>query len=469
MEIPFVGGAYTSRSPNLDAQQCINFYPVLDQEGGKSVSALYGTPGLKLFRNLNKAAPVRGLHVMDDKLYAVCGNTLYEIPKNAPLEAKSSTLDTLTGHVWMADNGTQLMIVDGSYGYIYQSGTLTKISDTDFPTPSSLTYQDGYFIVTKADSDEIYISALNDGTSWAALDFASAEGKPDDATAVLSDHRELWIFGDETTEVFYNSGDSDFPFERIQGAFIEAGIGAPASPAKGDNTVFWLDQYGRVLRAEGYTPRVVSTRQIEYQISRYSTISDAIGYVYTQEGHVFYVLTFPTANATWVYDITTGFWHERRSYQEGSYTDGRHRSNCYAFFDNKPIVGDYVNGKLYELDLDTYTDDGNTIKSIRAAQTIHNDRKFIFFHSLEIEFEAGVGLATGQGSDPQAILDWSDDGGHTWSNEHWRSMGKIGEYTKRAIWRRLGRSRNRIFRVTITDPVKRVIIGAHLEATTGRN
>jgi len=470
MQINFIGGAYTARSTNLNAQQCINLYPVIDQEGGKNVKALYPTPGLKLWKDFQTVAEVRGLNVMGDYLIAVVGDTVYALDKNGNANSASTTLNTSSGVVFMENNGTQCMIVDGSYGYIVTlSGgtpTVTQITDEDFPTPSSLTYQDGYFIVSKEDSDRFYISAINDGTSWNSLDYASAEGRSDNLVSCLSDHRELWLFGEETTEVWYNSGNADFPFQRFEGAFLEIGCGAKHSPAKLDNMVFWLTDKGAIVRAVGYNPQIISTRQIEYQISQYSTISDAIGFGYKQEGHAFYVLTFPTANRTWVYDAATGFWHERRS----KWPDmTRWRANCYVFFNNKHLVGDMENGKIYELDTSYYKEDDQTMGCIRTCQVIHADRKRIFFHSFEIDFEAGIGLATGQGDDPQAMLQWSDDGGHTWSNEHWRSIGKIGEYKKRVIWRRLGQARERIFKVTITDPVNRVIIGAHLNATIGRS
>lgn len=468
MEIPFVGGAYKGRSTNLNAQECVNLYPVIDQEGGKSVLSLQGTPGLKEWCDIGTPREVRGFHVMGGSLYALVGNKLYRITSAAVATALSGRTSTVKGHVWTADNGKELMIVaPGSRGYLYKGVGIHPISDADFPTPSSVTFQDGYFIITEHNTGRIYISALYDITSWDALDFATAEGHPDPAFAVMMDHRELWIFGEHSTEVFYNSGDADFPFERMSGGFIEMGIRARDSVAKLDNSIFWLDNRDMVVRAIGYNPVIVSTRQIEYQFSTYSKTNDAVGFAYTQDGHGFYVLTFPRAHKTWVYDVATQLWHERSSRRSSSYVEGKWRGNCYTYFAGKHLVGDYENGKIYELDFDTYTDDGNPLKAVRTASVIHQDRKNIFFNGLEIDFEAGVGITSGQGSDPQAILQWSDDGGHTWSNEHWRGIGKKGKYTARARWNRLGRSRERIFKLTISDPVKRVIIGANLDAQIG--
>jgi hypothetical protein len=286
---------------------------------------------------------------------------------------------------------------------------------------------------------------------------------------VYRDHRQLLLLKENSSEVWYNSGAADFPFERISGVYIEHGIGAPDSAASGDNAVFWLNQYRQVVRYFGQNPQIISTEQIEYQFNQYTTVSNAKGYCYTQEGHSFYVLIFPSEGATWAYDSATGYWHERKSYPQTDGEYGRHRGNCFARFDDKNLIGDYENGYIYYYDLGTYTDNSETVIRQRTTQSIDQDRKKIFFHRLEVDLEAGVGLVSGQGSAPRMILEYSDDGGHTWSNEQWADMGAIGEYTQRALWRMLGASRNRIWKLTVTDPVKTVILGANLRATLGED
>ncbi len=467
MEIPFIGGAYLDRSTNLNAQVCQNLYPVMDGQGGKKVLALYGTPGLFLFAS-PVVGEVRGLHVMGVYLYAVIGSAVYRLTTVGTATLMTGALNTTTGHCWIKDNGTQIMIVDGAHGYILSGTTVTEIADADFPVPSSLAYQDGYFIITKDASGRFYISDSYGGTAWDALDYATAEGYPDNLVTVLSSNRELWLLGEESYEVWYNSGDATFPFDRISGAINKVGCSAAASACEYQGTLVWLDHNRQVRQNNGYNSQVISTSQIDYQFGNYSTVSDAVGFIYTQDGHTFCVLTFPSHGKTWSYDFTTGFWHTRAS----DTTDLRHRANCHALFNNFNIVGDYQNGKLYKYDLAKYSDDGTALRRIRAAQTVFNERKNIFHHALEVEFEAGVGLAVndptlGTGTDPQAMLEFSDDGGHTWSNEKWTDIGLIGGYKTRAIWRRLGRSRNRVYKLTISDPVKVVIIGATLEATAG--
>ncbi|GAF79570.1 unnamed protein product, partial [marine sediment metagenome] len=406
----FCGGAYKTFSPNLNAQECVNFEPVVDKHGGKSVISLRGTPGLKTWCDPSHYAEVRGIHVMDDRLFSVVGNTLYLINKGGDETAATTELLTSSGSISMADNGTQLMVVDGRFGYIITQATstptLTIIVDGDFPlNPTTVTYQDGYFIVTYSGSGRVYISDLNDGTNWDGTMYFNAEAKPDDSLALISNHRILSIFGSDTIESWYNSG-ATVPFDRQPGSTQEIGIGAFKSVASLENTIYFISNNLQICKLEGFNPQIVSTPAVEYQIAQYSKTNDALGFGYTQQGHTYYVLTFPTGNATWVYDVSTGFWHQRASYP--SPYESRWRANCYAHFDGKHIVGDYQNGKLYELDYETYTDNSEVIKRVRAGPSIHKDQKNIFLHEFEIEFEAGVGLSGGvQGEDPQAMLRWS--------------------------------------------------------------
>ena len=278
------------------------------------------------------------------------------------------------------------------------------------------------------------------------------------------------MFGTDSTEVWYNAGLANFPLTPIQGAFNEIGCVAAYSVAKLDNTLFWLGTDARgqgiVYKANGYTGVRVSTHAIEYAIAQYGNLADALAYTYQQEGHAFYVLIFPSANATWVYDVSTQAWHERAGFVDGEFT--RHRSNCQCNFGGNTIVGDFENGNIYKFNLDIYADNGGIqkwLRSWRALPTGQNNLKRTAQHSLQLDCETGIGLNDGQGSTPETMLRWSDDGGHTWSNEHWREMGAIGQFGYRTIWRRLGMTqkiRDRVYEVSGTDPVKIAIMGAEL-------
>lgn len=472
MEINFAGGAYEGRSSDINAQKCQNLFPVIDQLGGKAVVSLFSTPGLTEYIDLGYSQGVRGMIRVFDVLYAVCGKKIFKIGSiwSVPFKTEiTGTFDTDTGQIFMAHNGSYVVIVDKESGkgyYIDTTGTtLTQITDADFPTASSLTMQDNYFIVTEANTGRIYISASGDPTSWNALDFATAEAHPDYAEVVRSLNRELWIFGGETIEVFYNSGNASFPFERIPGSVKNIGIGAFESIASSTDSLFFLADDHSIYTTLGLQISKISPTQIDYQIQKLQYPSQAIGYCYSQEGHSFYVITFPASedSVTFVYDITTQMWHTRAS----GALDYRHPANCHAFMNNKNLVGHYNNGKILYYDFTVFDDDGEILNRIRRAKAVFFEKKTVFHNILEIEFEGGTGLVTGQGTDPQAMLRWSDDGGHTWSNEHWTGIGKIGEYDNRARWKKLGRSRDRIYEVKISDPIKVVIVSADLLYTLG--
>lgn len=470
ISLPFVGQAYRARSLNVDAQRCLNLYLEADASSTKTPAALYCTPGLTLLGTAG-AGPHRGAWLASNGvLYVVSGNKLYEVSKTW-VATERGTLTTGIGPVRMADNGLQLMVVDGTNGYILPFDTLAfgQITDPEFPPKvSQLVYQDGYFIVPEPGSGRFWISALYNGLDWDGVDFASAEGQPDNVIAALTDHRELWLFGDVTTEVWFNTGNADFPFERSANTFIEIGTAAQYSAAKMANTVFWLGQAREggvaVFSASGYQPQRISTHAIERAIESYARIDDAEAITYTQEGHPFYCLSFPTAGKCWAFDVASGAWHERASMEQSTGDEILWRTGSYAFYGVRHVVGDRNSGKLFALDLDNFTEDGDRVLRLRSGPTTARQNKRVRYASLEIDIEGGVGNNLDPGQDPQMMLRFSDDGGHTWSSHRYTSMGKIGEKRARAHWNRCGMGRNRVFEVSVTDPVKAAILGAYIEA-----
>lgn len=476
MKSPILGASYVARSVNAADNRMVNLFPELVPEGGKEPAFLSRCPGLRRKATVG-TGPIRGLWQTKGVMYAVSGDTFYKVETYGRTRLKGTAIGTVTGTgpVSMSDNGTQIFIACNPDGFIYNIVTevFAQITDPDFPGAVTVGYLDGYFVFNEPDSSRVWVTALLDGLSVDPLDFASAEGDPDGLVSLIVDHREAWLFGTNSIEVWYDAGLPDFPLQRIQGAFNEIGCAAPYSVAKLDNGVFWLGADARgqgiVYRANGYTGQRISTHAVEWQIQQYPDISDAIAYTYQQDGHAFYVLIFPTAQATWVYDVATQSWHERAGWSNGEFV--RHRSNCQVAYNSEIIVGDYENGNLYAYDLEDYTDNGDIqkwLRSWRALGTGQNNLKRSAQHTLQIDCESGVGTNTGQGSDPQMMLRWSDDGGHTWSNERWVSMGKIGQYFARAIFRRLGMTlklRDRVYEISGTDPVKVAIMGAELYVT----
>ena len=474
MKIPLTLGHTEERSKNVNAGLCINMYPVVNSQDSKSTVTLSNTGGLVRWLFL-KVGEVRGMFRFSNTLYAVAGNTLYSTNINTPSATILGTISSSTGKVWMAYNAnSQLFVCDGVNGYVYESGVLTKIADVDFPGCSSMSYIDNYGVVTEPNTGRLWNSNLNDFTVWTGTDFVTAEGEIDNILSHIADHREAWCFGEYTTEIFRNAGDADAVFQRIEGTFQEIGINAPESPAKAENVIFWLDNTLQVRMAQAYHPDVISTPAISWQISQLSKTDDAKGFTYIQDGHTFYVLTFPTGNITLVYDLgeslkaSKHLWHKRQSYSIEQ--ANRWRGNCALDHNGIVFVGDYNNGYIYKLDRDTYTDNTETIQRIFTTQRMYDkdDRNEIFHHELEVEVEAGVGLdGDVQGSDPKIMMKYSDDGGHTWSYESWRKIGKIGEYANRARWQMLGSSRDRIYKFTVSDPVNVEIISGYVQATIG--
>lgn len=469
INLDLAGAHLSARSSNAHAQTCINFYPEIFKTKEKSKVTLYPTPGTTLIKNVG-LGPHRGSIVHKDAAYYVSGNEL--IKQEAEVFTSVGTIGSTTGRVSMASNGAfgdQLIIVDGIDGYIWdtQVSTLTVISDPQFPAnPSKVVYMDTYFIVTNAGSGQFNISMSNDGSAWDALDFANAERAPDNTVSIETLNRDLYFIGEYTTEVWANTGGR-FPFEPYTNGIIEFGTPATNSVAKMEEGVIFLSRsqrgQGKIVGIKGTSSATLSNPAIEYQISTYSNISDAYAFTYEQAGHIFYQITFPSAEKTWVFDVTLGDpelgWHQR------STNGGRHIAATHVFYNNKNYVGDYNSFSVYSLDLNNYTDNGTAIKRERAGLHIEYNRSRIRYDKLELEFEGGVGLISGQGSDPKIMLEWSDDGGHTWSETRYLTIGKIGQYGYRALTHHLGSSRDRIFRIRTSDPVKYVLIAAvaHVE------
>jgi len=454
-------GQTLGRSSNVGSLHFVNLFPHITQDQRVVV---FGTPGLSSYKTVG-SGPIRGMYAVGTTLYVISRNNLYSIDV-AGTVALLGTISTFVGAVSVANNPTQLMIVDGAFGYIltFATGVLAAIASANFPNgATTVTFIDGYFVVNVPNSGKEQHSALYDGTSWNALDFNTAEFSSDNLVAVRSAFSHLYLFGTLTTEIWYNAGDPDTVFKRAQ--VIETGCMAPFSIAKvGESAseLLWLASSfqgaGFVVRSNGGVQvQRVSTPEVEYLWSQYSTIADARAYGYTQEGHIFYVINFPAAGKTWVYDLNVGTWHQRSS------NGGQHLGLTYAFANNQHLVGSYIGGDIYSIGMDVYTDAGNPIIRELTTPTLGSDEGLISYQSMQIDMERGVGLPSGQGSDPQVMLSWSNDGGHAYVPEVMGGIGKQGDYSLRVIFRRLGRAFRRTWKIRVSDPIKIVIISATLK------
>lgn len=457
--LPLFGLGNQGKSANVDAQKRVNLYVEVQQDPEKAILTMYPTPGLVTFVNLGESSPVRGLYEKGESLYCVWSNKLYSIANNGAT-AVLGTLSTSSGRVAFSDNGTQIMLVDGTSGYIYNTNTLAfaQITDLDFPACTTVTFFNGRFVVNKTGTGQFYISSLYDGLTWDALDYATAESDPDNLVRVMADSGQLILFGDKTTEIWGDSGAADFPYARIGSAAIEWGLAARWSLCKFMDSLIFLrkNRLGQiqVCVQQSSMAEPVSTPEMDYIFSQYTSYSDATGFTYMLSGHPFYQINFPLANESWLYDGQTKAW-SKVQYTSG----GRHRADQQAQLLAKNYVTDYENGKIYRLSEGVYTDDGAPIwREFVGRHVASGDYSHI--SQLWLEMEAGVGLQSGQGSAPQLMMQISRDGGHEWGAEVWRDIGAVGKYRARAVFNRLGRSRDWLFKFRVTDPVKTVFIAA---------
>ena len=411
MRVGLSGGAYQARSVIASAQRSLNLYgeglPTGNQYTGATglgepaQYAYYPTPGIRLLLTLPKG-PVRGIkQASNGNVYAVGGDTVYQINVGNWTSTSIGSIAQLRPYpVSMQDNGLTMFVVDGTAGgwtIDLPSNAFAAFSDESFYGADKVDYLDTFLIFNKPNTPQFYWSGSLAKT-FDSLDFANKQSFSDLLVTLAVVKREIWLFGDRTTEIFYDSGASDTgagssQFQQVQGVFVDHGIKAKYSLATYDNSVYWLsaDRAGQgiVLTGAGYQTKRISTFAIEAELTRYSQIGDAIGFVYSLGGHVFYVLTFPSADKTWCYDITTGQWNEW-AWLDTNGKEHRHRANCACSVFGLAVVGDWQNGNVYVLDPNAYTDNGQPIKRQRAFPHLINEMDRVFYRQFIADMDVGT-------------------------------------------------------------------------------
>lgn len=479
----FIGPSYRTRSPIIDNEIARNiFLETVESAGDAKKFNYYGTPGLKVQTVVTGAC--RGMFQQDGRMWGVNGTVVseYDTTVSPPVATPIGSVPDDGKPVFFASNGRggeQLAIRSAGELWILSLTTGVFTGPVALPltnAPSFLLFIDGYFILGERNAIRTWFSTLENGLVWDALDFFARSNTSDNVVGAVVFRNRLWIIGSQTGQVYYDSGDADNPFIPYPGSLFQEGLVSEWAIGVQGESVVWMAQdsegNGRIVRASDYVPQVISTPAISFALAQYPTLADIELAVYEQEAHPFAIWTCPSggpAGESWAWDAREQQWHQRssRNVALGQDQMWRVRGICSP---GLTLCGDWYNGNIYELDLDTFDEAGDTIISTRRAPYLSSENQWIFLDRLELGMQAGVGLVTGQGSDPVVGLNISYDGGHTFTFAGWATLGRQGEYEARAVWYKLGRVRadRLVLEVFQSDPVRRVWgPGLYLRARPG--
>lgn len=503
MIVPLLGAGIQGKSEVISAQHRINCYVEIAGDADKGALSLIGTPGLEEFCDLDAIdfigggttlqigyGPVRAIQpwiysysptsgglTRVEALLVVRGDRIIAINKDGKYltqlavtsgVAPSGGSEIMDSGVYQLAGQRYCVFTDsGLVLYYTDQGSLAwrRVSDADAVASTSLAIFGTDILVTTQGSESFYLTP--DLTTWDPLDFASAEALPDELVRIYRNGDTVLLFGEAGVEFWARVDSADFPYAPIKGANVDYGLVAKWSVAKVGGAVVYLakNPAGQVslVRLSGYQASKISSQDWDAIVNDYAETADAEAFAYTMGGHAFYQISFPTAGKTWLFDATTGAFSELQSDNANRH---RARLNAFAFGDH--FVTDYANGKIYRMRHDIYSDNGTPIHMEFRTKHFFKDYQNVTVNALHLDIESGVGINTGQGSDPKIMMQYSTDNGRGWSNELWEGMGVGGDTLKRAEWRRLGIGRDFTFRVVISDPVKRVIAGMSIDATPGR-
>lgn len=420
---------------------------------GKETNILRTAPGIDSWVEVG-SGPGRGMIWHLGNLYVVSGRSLYKVAPSGSSEEIG--IIPGTSRVFMASNGIDCVIIGNGVGYVCNT-TVTPITDDDFLAyaPSAVDFLDRFLVFAEAGTNTWFSSDLNSATDFDPTYFSIADAAPDNLVTLIVDHRQVILFGEYTTEIWYNAGSAGFPFERLPGGVVEIGCLARHGVAKQDNSVFWIANDKTIRRLDGQTPVRVSQHGMEKALKGYSTLTDCEAFSYSMEGHVCVVFRFPTAGATWVYDITTGEWHERESWPGGSWdVSGIVEIGGVVYVQNSET------GEVGKMNPDSSSEWGTFLRPEWTYQPVYNEGRRLFHAQFEMGMTPAVTESTAA---PYITLEYSDDGGKTFVTCPTRSMGAVGQYKTRMVWHRLGSGRDRVYRASVSDPVPMTVWGSYAE------
>ncbi len=463
--VPLFGSGIAGKSYVVTRQRRLNCYFEDREDGDKSKVAVYGTPGLvpSFQASTPLGLPVRAMLGTQTALYLIAYNQFLSVDSIGTVLA-SGSLSTISGLASLAYSPTQVVITDGAVGYLFTpaSSAFTVIGGA-FPNGAkTVTFVSSFFVAEQPGSQQFWVSNSNDGSTWNGLAFASASSFSDNILAVDNLLGNLVLFCQQHMEFWQNVGSAPEPFAPILSAQNEYGLAAIFSRSHVDQSIVFLAQTreGQVqfVQLNGFNAQVISNADLEYIINQFPIVSDAVALSYEQGKHKFYQCTFPTANQTFLFDCSTRLWSEAQT--GASVIPARHWANLSAYYAGKTLLSDFATNQIYAMSPTQYTDNGQTIaREIVTRHTLSNFNR-IRIALLYLDMQVGVGLQVGQGSNPQIMLQYSKDNGQTWSAERWVTLGAVGKYLTRVLWRRFGSARDATFRIRMTDPVPFVITEA---------
>lgn len=462
--IALVGGEYQSQSPAADAESLLNAYVEVVESGqGKSAQVLYQCPGLKIKWTLPEPS-VRGMFVFKGRQFAVAGVSFYELIADGTFQNYGAVANDGLPASIIGGPG-QILVASAGVMYVFELATnaLSAVDATTYVGPvQQVTYVDGFYVALFKNSGEFQVSAPDDATSWDLTNVAIVSVYGDNVVAMGTAYRQLWFFGSKKSVVYYDSG-SLFPFSVFQSGFIEQGSSAVWAVSLLNESLFWIgaDERGGGIayRANGYAAQRVSDHSAETAWSKFpAKTSDAISYAYQDQGHIFWVIYFPSGNATWCFDVATGEWHKRSFFDSNTGKHTAHRSQCHAYQAGVHYVGDWASGNIYAMDVNFNDNFGHPRIIERVAPVVSVENQSMFHSRVELDAEMGLApqppLLDGSGNPrgAEVRLCWSDDSGHTYGNWLVRSLGQAGNFRQRTFWDRLGTTRHRNYKLQYSDP-----------------